>query len=148
MLAALGFASAKFLGETAWSFTAIFCVATMLSMIATSMSTALFSDTVIYGEWRTGKNIRAFTMALMNFPVKVGVLIRSTVLTIGLMAIGFVANTTPTPEVIEGIRSLMTLVPAIAAAGAGLIFYLGYKIEDKQIFQMQEEIAARANQHQ
>ncbi len=146
VLAAAGFASARFLGETAWSFTAIFCVATMLSMIATSMSTALYSDSVIYGEWKTGKNIRAFIMALMNFPVKVGVLLRSTVLTIGLMAIGFVANAIPTPEVTDGIRSLITLVPATAAAGAAVIFYLGYKIEDKQILQMQEEIAARTNQ--
>ena len=44
---------------------------------------------------------------------------------------------------IDGIRSLMTLVPAIAAGGAAVIFYLGYKLEDKQILQMQEEIAAR-----
>ena len=77
------FASARFFGGTAWGFTIIFCVASFLANIAGSMNTALFSDTVIYGEWKTGKNIRAFTMALLNFPIKMAVLIRSAVVTLG-----------------------------------------------------------------
>ena len=64
----------------------------MFASVATAMNTALFSDTVVYGEWKTGKNISAFTMALMNLRVKVGVLVRSAVVTAGLMTIGFVAN--------------------------------------------------------
>jgi GPH family glycoside/pentoside/hexuronide:cation symporter len=143
VLAAIGFVSAKLLGRTAWSFTLIFCTGSMLGMIASSMSTALFSDTVVYGEWKTGINIRAFTMALQSFPIKVGVLIRSAVITLGLMAIGFVANTDPSPEVVEGISSIMSFTPAIVCAISAAIFYFGYRIEDKQILQMEEEIAAR-----
>jgi glucuronide carrier protein len=142
-LAAVGFASAGFLETTPWAFTLIFCMATMLVSVAASMSTALFADTVVYGEWKTGKNIRAFTMALMNLPIKVGVLIRSAVVTAGLMAIGFMANTDPTPRVIEGIRSIMALTPAAGYAIAALIFYFGYKLEETQVLRMQEEIAAQ-----
>jgi len=143
VLTAIVFASAKFFGETTWSFTIIFCLGSLLGMVASSMSTALFSDTVVYGEWKTGKNIRAFTMALQTFTIKVGVLIRSGVITFGLMAIGFVANTEPTPNVIEGISSIMIYSTAVTSAIAAAVFYFGYRIEDKYILQMQNEIAAR-----
>lgn len=142
-LAAVGFASAWFLNDDPLSFTLIFCLSTAFASVAGSMNTALFADTVVYGEWKTGQNIRAFTMALMNFPIKLGVLIRSGVMTLGLMLIGFVANAEPTPRVIEGISSIITLTPAIAYAVAAIIFYFGYRIEEKDVLQMQEEIAAR-----
>ena len=77
----------------------------MFAAVAGSLNTALFADTVVYGEWKTGKNIRAFTMALMNLPIKIGVLIRSAVVMMGLMAKGFVANTTPTHRVMEGMSA-------------------------------------------
>jgi GPH family glycoside/pentoside/hexuronide:cation symporter len=82
-------------------------------------------------------------MALLTLPIKIGVLIRSGVVTIGLMAIGFIANTDPAPNVVDGIRSIMIFAPAGACIIATVFFYFGYKIEDRHILQMQEEIAAR-----
>jgi len=143
VLAAIVFASGKFFGGTTWSFTIIFCFGSLLGMVASSMSTALFSDTVVYGEWKTGKNIRAFTMALQTFTIKVGVLIRSGVITFGLIAIGFVANAEPTPKVIEGISSIMIYSTAVTSAIAAAVLYFGYRIEDKHVLQMQDEIAGR-----
>ena len=103
--AAILFFLARFACETSWGFTIMCALALMVYSIAGSMITALFSDTVIYGEWKTGSNIRAFSMALMNIPIKVGVFLRSVILSIGLGVIGFVANATPTPGVISGIRT-------------------------------------------
>jgi len=142
-LAAVGFVSGRFLTDAPWGFTLMFCLATMCGSVAASMTTALFADTVVYGEWKTGKSIRAFTMALMNLSIKVGVLIRSAVVTVGLMAIGFVANATPTPQVTEGIRSIMTLGPAAAYILAAATLYFGYRIKETDVLRMQEEIAAR-----
>jgi len=144
-LAACGYALSIFLARGAWSFTFIFCIGSAFQYVASSMNTALYSDTVIYGEWKTGKNIRAFTMALLVLPIKVGLFIRSAIITVGLMAIGFVANQDPTPEVVAGIRAIMTFAPAAACAIGAIIFSLGYKIEDKKVLQMQDEIAARRN---
>jgi Na+/melibiose symporter-like transporter len=143
VLSAIVFALGKFFGGTAWSFTIIFCIASLLGMVASSMSTALFSDTVVYGEWKTGKNIRGFTMALQTFAIKVGVLIRSGVITFGLIAIGFVANTEPTPKVVDGISIITSFTPAIACIISAGIFFFGYRIEDKRILRMEEEIPAR-----
>ncbi len=142
-LSAITFILALPFGRTEWSFTAIYGLASLLGSIAGSMTTALFADTVIYGEWKTGKNISAFTMALLNFPIKLGILARSGVVTLGLSAIGYVANAAPTTGVVEGIRLMMIGSPALACAVAAAVFYFGYKIEDRSIVRMQDEIAKR-----
>jgi glycoside/pentoside/hexuronide:cation symporter, GPH family len=143
LLAAAGYGSARLVTESIWIYTLIFCISTLLVSVASSMSTALYADTVVYGEWKTRQSIRAFTMALLNFPIKVGILIRSAVLPMGLMAIGFVANTAPTRQVTEGIHTIMTITPAVGYAISAIIFYFGYKIDDRHVLEMQEEIAAR-----
>ena len=107
------------------------------------MCTALYSDAAIYGEWKNGRNILAFSMALLILPLKMGVLIRNKLITNGLITIGFVANQDPAPEVVDGIKTLMIFVPAAACVLAAVIFFFGYNIEDKNILKMQEEIAAR-----
>ena len=142
-LSALFCAAARILGGSAWIFTAVLSIAFFFINLAGAMSTALFSDTVIYGEWKTGKNIRAFAMAMIAFSAKIGVLLRGAVMALGFSAIQFVANPVPTPRVIGGISSLMTLAPAAACVIAAIIFYYGYKIEDKHVLQMQNEIAAQ-----
>ena len=53
------------------------------------------------------------------------------------------SNTKPTTQVIEGIRAIMTLAPAAGYALAAVIFYFGYKIDEKHVLHMQDEIAAR-----
>jgi glucuronide carrier protein len=143
VLSAIAFASARIWGGSEWSFTVIICIACFFASIAGSMITALFSDTVVYGEWKTDKNIRAFTMAMLNFPIKLSILIRSAIVTIGLVAIGFVANAVPTPQVVGGISSIMTLSPAAASVIAAALVYFGYRIEEQDVIRMQREIASR-----
>ncbi|MCL2878417.1 MAG: MFS transporter [Acidobacteria bacterium] len=133
---------ARFLGTTDWKFTILFGFGAMFIAIASCMCTALFSDTVVYGEWKNGKNIRAFTMALLNLPIKLGVLLRSAVVTLGLTVIGYVANAEPTQEVVSGIASLITFSNAAVCLLAAVIFFLGYKLKDEDITKMQEELTA------
>ncbi len=143
LLGTLAFLSAALVQQHIWGFTIICCIAYGLCMLAGAMSTALFADTVVYGEWKTGKNIQAFTMSLLTLPIKFGLLIRSGVITMGLIAIGFVANATPTPEVVRGISSIMIYAPAATCAIGAVLFYFGYRIGDRDVVTMQDEIAAR-----
>ena len=85
-------------------------------------------------------------MALSNFPVKLSILIRSATITLGLTAIGFVANASPSPAVVDGITNIMTLIPAAACLLAAVSFYFGYKIEDKDVVRMQDEIEERVRE--
>ena len=57
--------------------------------------------------------------------------------------IGYIANTAPTAEVVNGISSIMIYSPAVTCAVAAAVFYFGYRIEDKDVVQMQDEIAAK-----
>lgn len=134
---------AKFFGATTISFTAIMCLGSILAGIQFALPVPLFNDSVIYGEWKTGKNTRGFTMGLINFPIKSGVFIRSFVMATGLVAIGFVADAAPTSSVMEGISNIMTLLPAAMGFVAALIIFAGFRIDDKQVLKMQDEIAAR-----
>jgi Na+/melibiose symporter-like transporter len=107
------------------------------------MSPALFADPAIYGEWKTGKSIQGFIMALLTLSIKVGILLRSAVVYLGLRIIGFEENIVPEPNVLDGISSIMIFAPAAASAIAAAVFYFGYRIEDKDIVRMQNEIASR-----
>ena len=53
------------------------------------------------------------------------------------------ANATPTQGVISGRSSLITLIAAAACRIAAVIFYFGYRLDDRQVLHMQEEIALR-----
>ena len=82
-------------------------------------------------------------MALQSFSIKVGVLIRSGIVYFGLMAIGFVADAEPAPGVVEGIRSIIIFTPAVVCLISAAIFLLGYKLEDRSVLQMEDEIITR-----
>jgi len=143
VLAAAGFSQAIFFSDNVWGFTAIFCVASMLGIIAGSLSTVLFSDTVVYGEWRTGRNNRAFIMSLQSLTIKLAIFIRAGAVALGLPAIGFEANVIPGEGMVDGIRSIMIFAPAAACAISALLFFLGYRIDEERVLRMQDEIKIR-----
>ena len=143
ILSAVIFLSAYLFEPNAWTLTIVFGFAVMVGSISVAMTTVLFTDTAVYGEWKTGENIQAFIMSLLVLPIKLSLLIRTGIVTVGLMVIGYDAGTTPTHEVVNGISSIMIFSPAIASALAAVIFYFGYRIDEKQVQKMQEEIAAR-----
>lgn len=109
-----------------------------------ALGVAMYSATVDYGEWKTGKNARGFIMSLISFPIKSAIFIRSVVITSILVSAGYVADMTPTPELIAGIKNGIALVPALFI-GAGLVIILFlYRITPESHKQMQKEIAARS----
>ena len=142
--AGFAYASSRFLGTTPLIFSLLIGLGAMFLGVASGMTTALYSDTVVYGEWKTGTSIRAFTMSLQNVAVKLGILIRTAVLTYGLILIGFIANTDPSPRVVGGIASLMSFSTAAVCFIAMIIFFFGYKIHESEVVKMREEIAARS----
>ncbi|MDR0842829.1 MAG: MFS transporter, partial [Acidobacteriota bacterium] len=160
VVAGAAYASSWFFGADKWAYTLdmnlgffgnlhivvnaymlMFGLGSLFAVIASCMNTALFNDTVVYGEWKFGKSIHGFTMALLNVPIKLGVLIRSAVIGLGLAAIGYVANADPTPGVVSGIVALMSFSVAAVCALAAVVFFFGYKIQDSTVAKMQEDLA-------
>lgn len=144
LISGLVYLSVAFIEPTSWSFTIIFTFAAMVACAAQAMTAALFVDTSVYGEWKTGKNILGFTMSMMMMPLKLGILAGRGILISGLSIIGYVIGAeTQTIEVVNGISNIMIYTSAITCILAAIIFYLGYRIGEKDIVKMQEEIAAR-----
>jgi GPH family glycoside/pentoside/hexuronide:cation symporter/glucuronide carrier protein len=143
VISGLVYFSVAFIEVNSWSFTIIFTIAAMIACASQAMIGALFVDTSVYGEWKTGKNILGFTMSMMMMPIKFGLLIGRGIIMAGLVLIGYVGGAEPTPEVASGISTLMVYAPAITSILAAIIFYLGYRIKDTDIVRMQSELAAK-----
>ncbi|PLX42366.1 MAG: sugar transporter [Deltaproteobacteria bacterium] len=127
------------------SFMVVMFVAYLGYGMLDALGVAMYSATVDYGEWKTGKNARGFIMSLISFPIKTAIFVRSVVITSVLVSAGYVADMAPTPELISGIKNGIALVPALFI-GAGLIIILFlYRLTPEKQKEMQDAIAARKN---
>lgn len=111
-----------------------------------ALSVPMYSATVDYGEWKTGKNARGFIMSLINFPIKIAIFVRSVIITAVLTGAGYVANMETTPALVAGVKNGITLYPAIIMLIGLLMLTLLYRITPQSLKKMQEEIAARKSQ--
>lgn len=131
------------LNPSAILFMVIMIFASLCLQFSFSMGTAMFADTVTYGEWKTGVNARGFIMGLYSMPIKVSIFIRSAVMGAGLAAIAYSADAAITPTLVTGIRNLLTIYPAIALIVCVIFGALLYKLTDKKIVELTKEVNAR-----
>jgi GPH family glycoside/pentoside/hexuronide:cation symporter len=142
ILGGLAYLTVAFIDANTWSFTIIFSVGAMIASSSQAMATALFADTAVYGEWKTGENILGFIMSMMMLPIKFGLLIGRGILITGLAIIGYVGGAEQTQQVANSISAIMIYTPFITSILAAVIFYLGYRINEKDIMRMQDETTA------
>ncbi len=115
----------------------------MLLQFSTCMITAMFADTVTYGEWKTGHNLRGFIMGLFSMPIKISIFARGAIIGAILAAIHYLPNTPPTEAEISGIKTLTALIPAASCIAAALIIFFLYTLTDDKLVKLTEEIKAR-----
>lgn len=86
---------------------------------------SMLPDTVEYGEWRTGERTEGVVFGLVLFAQKVALGIGIGLLGVLLDTVGYRANQVQSPATLAGIKTLLTLVPAVLglAATATIIFY-------------------------
>ena len=127
----------------ATSFMIVMFVAYLGYGMPDALGVAMYSATVDYGELKTGKNARGFIMSLISFPIKTAIFIRSVIITSILVSAGYVADMQATPELIQGIKNGIALVPALFI-GAGLIIIVFlYRLTPEKQKAIQEELATR-----
>jgi GPH family glycoside/pentoside/hexuronide:cation symporter/glucuronide carrier protein len=126
------------------SFMVVMFVAYLGYGMPDALGVAMYSATVDYGEWKTGKNARGFIMSLISFPIKTAIFVRSVVITSVLVSAGYVADMAPTPELIAGIKNGIALIPALFIGAGLVIIVVLYRITPKKHTEMQAEIAARS----
>ncbi|MCI8672689.1 MAG: MFS transporter [Lachnospiraceae bacterium] len=73
----------------------------------------LYMDNAAYYRKKSGQDVTGFIMGLSNMPVKFASIIKSTLIPFTLMAVGYVANAEPTPEMQKAIINAYTLIPML-----------------------------------
>lgn len=123
-------------------FMVVMFIANFVFQLSFGMGTAMFADTVIYGEHKTGVNSRGFIMGLYSLPIKLAVVVRASFIGIILAAINYTPDTI-TPEITNGVINLFTIYPAIALVVLGVFGLIFYRLTDKRVSQMTDELAER-----
>ena len=138
--------AANFLYTNVWLVVFLMSLAQLGYGIAYACTPALYSDTIIYSEWKTGKNATGWISGLQNVPLKVGVMLRG----ISISACLAIAHFTPgmdasqaTVELQKGICLGFMIIPACALLQSAVILLFGFKITREKVEQYRAEIDAR-----
>ena len=112
----------------------------------THVHPALYADTIVYSEWKTGKNATGWISGLQNVPLKVGVMFRGIIISACLAVANFdpsIEAAAATVELQKGICLAFMVIPACALIVAALLLAFGFRITKEKVEQYQAEIAAR-----
>ena len=107
---------------------------------------ALYGDTIVYSEWKTGKNATGWISGLQNVPLKVSIIFKSIILNACLAMGGFVSGMTAA-EASDGLKNMICVgfmvIPAIALVVAVIALLFGFRLTKDKVEQYSAEIAAR-----
>lgn len=105
---------------------------------------SMYADVADYGEWQSGRRSTALVFSAAMFAQKMGLTIGGAGAGALLSMVGFVANQQQTPETLDGLRIIFSLVPGVLALLNGLVLLL-YPIKEEMVEQMGIDLAkARA----
>jgi glycoside/pentoside/hexuronide:cation symporter, GPH family len=103
---------------------------------------SIVPDTVEYGEWRTGVRAEAFVFGFVTLIQKIALGVSSAFLGLYLGWVGYVANQPQSPDTVEAIKLMITLVAAAGLIVSGLVMYF-YRLDAPTHARLVREIAAR-----
>ena len=78
------------------TFFIVVMVARFFLGVLTAVMVALYTDTAVYGEWKTGENASPFIMGLMNISIKTAVISRGTLIPL-ILGLAGVVGADPQP---------------------------------------------------
>ncbi|MBT5902177.1 MAG: MFS transporter [Opitutaceae bacterium] len=103
---------------------------------------SMFADVADYGEWKFGHRSTGLVFSGIQFAQKFGLAIGGAAAGWMLSGFGYVADAEQSPEAIQGIRLMFTVLPALFAVG-GVIAIWFYPITGKDVERMGQELAAK-----
>lgn len=108
---------------------------------------ALYGDTIVYSEWKTGKNATGWISGLQNVPLKVSIMTRGIIITSCLSLGSFNPDIKPAEASVELQKAIslgFMVIPAIALIIAVIALVFGFKLTREKVNQYAAEIAARS----
>ena len=103
---------------------------------------AMYADTADYSEWKKGRRATGLVFSAAIFAQKQGWAIGAAVALILMSTVGFKANVEQTPESLNGLLLLMSLIPA-ALGIVSIILFQFYPLNEKKVAQIGEDLKAR-----
>ena len=106
---------------------------------------SMYADAADYSEYRTGRRATGLVFSASSMSQKLGWTLGGAINMWLLAFFGFEANVAQTPGTIEGIKYMMSFVPAAAAliSGGAMIFY---KLSDRKMAQIINELSHIRNE--
>jgi len=124
-------------------FVAFSCVAFFGSALVNSLYWAFASDSVEYGEWKTGIRSEGIVYSFFTFNRKLAQAIAGFVPGIVLAWVGYVANADQTPFALSGIKALMFIYPGVLALVTAAIWMSFYRLDEGAYRSILSELASR-----
>ncbi len=137
---------ARMMYTNVWAVIILVSIAQLCYGCVYSCSSALYGDTAVYSEWKTGKNATGWVMGLMNIPIKIASLLKGAILPMALAIGGFsaqIAAEDASESVRVCIANTLLIIPAtLLLLGAVVMIFL-YRLSKDKVEQMQKEIDER-----
>lgn len=108
---------------------------------------AAFADIADYSEWKTNRRATGLIFAAATFSQKIGSAVGGAIPGWCLSGYGFVSpvdgvNQQQSPETIQGIISMMSILPAVALLAAGFVILL-YPLNRRRLAEIQADLKDR-----
>jgi GPH family glycoside/pentoside/hexuronide:cation symporter len=103
---------------------------------------SMFADTADYGEWKFNRRATGLIFAGQTFSQKTGGAIGAALVTEVLALAGYVANTAQSETSLNGLRHLMTTLPAVGGVLA-LVLAMIYTLDSAAQQKISAELAVR-----
>lgn len=103
---------------------------------------SMYADTADYSEWKTGRRATGLVFSASSMTQKLGWTLGGSI-TLWLLAFyGFKANVDQSAETIDGLKVMISFIPAIAAFFSA-IFIFFYQLSDKKVEEITEALEAK-----
>jgi len=103
---------------------------------------SMYADTADYSEWKTGRRATGLVFSASSMSQKLGWTLGGS-LTLWLLGFfGFQANVDQNPETINGIKYMLSFIPAIGALISGIFMYF-YKLDEKTLKTIETDLEQR-----
>jgi Na+/melibiose symporter-like transporter len=106
---------------------------------------AMFADVADFSEWKTGRRATGMVFATIGFALKAGLSVGAYLLLSLLASYGYRANAAQSPETLEGIRLVSSIIPA-AMFAVCTVLLAAYSLNKRLTIQIADDLAARRAQ--
>jgi len=106
---------------------------------------AMYADTADYSQWKNGRRATGLVFSAATFAQKFGIALGGGLSGWLLAYYGFIANIDQSPETLQGIRMMMSFLPAIGSIIA-VVAALFYPLDDATMRNIEEDLKNRTSE--